>query len=78
MFVVKKTDVAGRERVIMVETGRKSQSVNVCTLAGVQGQYDSKIYLKPAFFVNEEWFCKYDKFEATIRGVWRRGYDQLM
>lgn len=78
MIVTKKPDAEGRERVLMTETGTKTQSVNVCTLAGVQGKYESKVYLKPEFWVDEAWFAKYPTYEATLQALWDRGYRQLL
>jgi hypothetical protein len=77
MLVTKKPDAQGNERVIMTESGTKTQSVNFCTLAGVQGKYEGWVYFKPAFFVDAAWFATYPTYEATLEALRERSYRQL-
>lgn len=77
MLVTKKPDGQGNERVIMTETGQKTQSVNLCTLAGVQGKYEGWVYFKPAYFVDAAWFTKYPTYQATVDALRDRSYRQL-
>jgi len=77
MITTKKLDRYGIERTIMTNTGGKSQSVNFCTPAGVQGQYEGvEVRFIPAFFVNEAWFAKYATYEAVIEALSARNYRQ--
>jgi hypothetical protein len=77
MLLTKKVDADGRERHILTETGKKTQSVNLCTPTNVQGDYEAKCYFMLAFWVDEEWFGDYPTFEATRQALWERSYRQL-
>ncbi len=78
MLVTKKPDAQGNERVILTETGKKSQSVNLCTPENVQGKYEGWVYFKPDYWVDQAWFDQFPTFEATRDALRERSYRQLV
>ena len=76
MLEVRKPDSHGNQRLILVRTGGKRQSVNLCGLSNLPGEYQGWVYFQPPYWVDAGWFAKFSTFEATAIALRQRDYNQ--